>query len=172
MTGRPGGWIDWGFRALEALLVAILGVMVVMVFTNVVLRYGFDSGITVTEEVSRLLFVWLSFAGAVPVMRRHGHLGVEFIVGALPAKGQRLCRIVCDLLMIGCCIVFGWGAWGQTVLNLGNYAPVSGLPTAWAYGAAVVSAIGIGLLVVADLVHTLRFGEPPESLAVGGGYEP
>ena len=42
-------------RAIEWLLVALLGVMVVLVFGNVVLRYGFNSGITFSEEVSRFL---------------------------------------------------------------------------------------------------------------------
>jgi TRAP-type C4-dicarboxylate transport system permease small subunit len=160
-----------GFHALEAALVAILAIMVVMVFGNVVLRYGFGSGITVSEEISRLLFVWLIFIGAIPVMQQHGHLGVEYIVGALPPAGRLLCRIVSDLLMLGCCAVFGWGAWEQTQLNLANAMPVSGLPTAWAYGAAAVSAAGLAALILADLlraVSSLRSPSPPSD----AGYEP
>jgi TRAP-type C4-dicarboxylate transport system permease small subunit len=145
--------------------------MVVMVFGNVVLRYGFASGITISEEVSRLLFVWLIFLGSIPVMRQHGHLGVEFVVGTLPPEGRRICRVASDILMLGCCIVFGWGAWGQTLLNVANYAPVSGLPTAWAYGAAAVSAGGLALLILADVVQVLS--SPASALpAPGPGYEP
>ena len=44
-------------KALEALLVLALAVMVLLVFGNVVLRYAFNSGITVSEEVSRWLFI-------------------------------------------------------------------------------------------------------------------
>ena len=43
-------------KLLELLIVVLLAAMVVMVFGNVVLRYGFNSGITVSEELSR----WLS----------------------------------------------------------------------------------------------------------------
>ncbi|MEO5883317.1 MAG: TRAP transporter small permease subunit, partial [Caldimonas sp.] len=43
----------------------MLATMVVLVFGNVVLRYGFNSGITASEELSRFLFVWLTFMGAV-----------------------------------------------------------------------------------------------------------
>ena len=83
-TARHGASIvDKAFSALEAVLVCVLGAMVVMVFANVVLRYGFGSGITVSEEISRFLFVWLIFLGSVPVMRQHGHLGVEMLVGKL-----------------------------------------------------------------------------------------
>jgi len=160
--------VDRGFRAVEALLVSILGVMVAVVFSNVVLRYGFDFGITVSEELSRVLFVWLTFLGAVPVMRQHGHLGVELLTGVLSPGGRRLCRIACDVLIIGCCVVFGWGAWEQTLLNMANHAPVSGVPTGWTYAAAVVSAIGIGLLAVADLIAVLRSADPGEGLTAHG----
>ena len=54
-------------RALEWLLVALLWLMVVLVFGNVVMRYAFNSGITMSEEVSRWLFVWLTFM-ALPAL--------------------------------------------------------------------------------------------------------
>jgi TRAP-type transport system small permease protein len=150
----------------EALLVLALAAMVLMVFGNVVLRYAFDSGITVSEELSRFLFVWLTFLGAVVVMRPReggsGHLGFDLVARALPRAGRQACRIVSDLLMLACCGVFLKGAWSQTVLNLGNAAPVSGVPLGWAYAAAVVCAAGLGLLVAADLLAALRGEDPPE----------
>lgn len=48
-----GRIIDGYCRLLDALIALALAVMVVLVFGNVVLRYGFNSGITVSEEVSR-----------------------------------------------------------------------------------------------------------------------
>ena len=64
-TARLGASIvDKAFSALEAVLVFVLGAMVVMVFANVVLRYGFGSGITVSEEISRFLFVWRGAPGS------------------------------------------------------------------------------------------------------------
>ena len=50
---------------IKVLAVACLAGMVVLVFGNVVLRYGFNSGIVVSEEVSRWLLVWLTFLGAI-----------------------------------------------------------------------------------------------------------
>ena len=44
-------------RALEIVIVACLALMAVLVFGNVVLRYAFDSGIAVSEELSRLLTI-------------------------------------------------------------------------------------------------------------------
>ncbi len=73
------------WRPASALLLAV---MVVLVFGNVVLRYGFNSGITLSEEVSRWMFIWLTFLGAVIALKERGHLGVDMLVGKLPACGQ------------------------------------------------------------------------------------
>jgi TRAP-type C4-dicarboxylate transport system permease small subunit len=156
----------------EGLLALALACMVVMVFGNVVLRYAFDSGITVSEELSRFLFVWLTFLGAVAVMGEGGHLGYNLVARALPRAGQLACRIVSDLLMLLCCGVFLWGAWAQTLLNLGNAAPVSGLPLGWAYAAAVVAGLGLGLVVAADLMAALAGRPPPSTQDDGHAGEP
>jgi TRAP-type C4-dicarboxylate transport system permease small subunit len=55
--------IDAFCRLIEGLIALLLAVMVVLVFGNVVLRYAFNSGISFSEEVSRWLFVWLTFLG-------------------------------------------------------------------------------------------------------------
>ena len=145
----------------EALLALALAAVVVMVFGNVVLRYAFDSGITVSEEISRFLFVWLTFLGAVVVMGRGGHLGFGLVARALPRAGQRFCRILSNLLMLLCCAVFLSGAWSQAALNMGNAAPVSGLPLGWAYAAAVVAGIGLAVIILADLIAVVLGREPP-----------
>ena len=54
--------IDLYCRILKFVIAACLAVMVVLVFGNVVLRYAFNSGITVSEELSRWLMVWLHFS--------------------------------------------------------------------------------------------------------------
>ena len=46
-------------RVAEAFMAVTLCAMVVAVFSNVVLRYAFGTGLVIYEELSRLLFVWL-----------------------------------------------------------------------------------------------------------------
>ena len=55
-------------KLLDALTAALLLIMVVLVFGNVVLRYGFNSGWTVSEEVARWAFIWVVFLGAIAAM--------------------------------------------------------------------------------------------------------
>ena len=164
---RPRGAIDWMFKAVEALLVLALAGMVVLVFGNVVLRYGFDSGILISEEISRVLFLWVTFLGAVLVMREGGHLGVDIVTAALPRAGRRVCRIVSNVAILGCCVLLAAGSWVQTLINLGNAAPISGLPTGWSYAAGLVAALGIGGIVLVDLIRAVAGGEA-ESPVSGG----
>jgi hypothetical protein len=85
---------------LKGVIALCLAVMVVLVFGNVVLRYGFNSGITVSEELSRWLLVWLTFLGAIVAVREHAHLGVDTLVRMLPPAGKRICFIINYCLML------------------------------------------------------------------------
>src|SRR3982751_4080625 len=85
---------------LKAVIALCLAVMVVLVFGNVVLRYGFNSGITTSEELSRWLLVWLAFLGAIVAVREHSHLGVDTLVRKLGPAGKRICFIINHCLML------------------------------------------------------------------------
>lgn len=147
-------------RRLQKLseLVLVLGLagMVIMVFGNVVLRYGFSSGITFSEEVSRFLFVWITFLGAILAFAQRAHIAMETVTHRLPPGAQRGVAIVSALLMLGCCVLMILGGWNQTVINLHNYAPVSGLPRGAIYAAAVAAGICLSLMILRDLWRLLR----------------
>ena len=101
--------------------------MVGMVFGNVLLRWVANSGIQISEEMSRFFFVWLTFVGAVVVMRDNAHLGVDAFVARLGPRGQLACMVASDLLTLFCCAVFFWGTWQQSGINATNVAPVTGI---------------------------------------------
>ena len=72
------------WRALDAIMAALMLLMIVLVFTNVVMRYGFSSGLRVSVELSRLMFVWIVMIGAVIVhIRRKESAVVPLILGIL-----------------------------------------------------------------------------------------
>jgi TRAP-type C4-dicarboxylate transport system permease small subunit len=55
--------VEGYFHFLKVVIALCLAAMVVLVFGNVVLRYVLNMGITLSEEVSRWLFVYLTFLG-------------------------------------------------------------------------------------------------------------
>src|SRR3546814_1107785 len=165
--------MGWTFSLLEALLVALLFGMVVMVFGNVVLRYGFNSGLTVSEELSRYFFVWLTFVGAVVTFHENAHLGVETLVRRFGRRGRLICMVLSDLVILLCCAVFFWGTWLQSSINATIVAPVTGISMLWIYGIGFFARAGIGLLVLWRLGRALsgRIDEAEIRAFVGEGAE-
>lgn len=141
------------FKLIEVALVLCLGAMVLMVLGNVILRYGFNSGITVSEELSRFLFVWLIFLGAITGMRDGAHLGVDTLIRRLPLLGRKLCLFISESLMLLCCVLFFVGTWRQHDINVANYSPVIELPMEWVYGVAYISAGSMAVLIVVKLLR-------------------
>ncbi|MGG5819464.1 TRAP transporter small permease [Falsiroseomonas sp. HW251] len=161
--------VDGGFRLLEVLMVALLGAMVAMVLGNVVLRYVFDSGIAISDEMSRYFFVWLTFVGAVAVHREHAHLGVDTLVRVLPRLGRLACLAVSDALVLVCCAVFFWGTWKQHAINASNVAPISGLPMNFVHGIGYFTSIGVGAMVALRLVRLLTGRLDEREIAIFAG---
>jgi TRAP-type C4-dicarboxylate transport system permease small subunit len=147
--------IDLYCRALKAVIALCLAVMVVLVFGNVVLRYVFNSGITISEELSRWLMVWLTFLGAIVALREHAHLGVDTLVRALPASGKRICFVLSYSLMLFADWLLLSGSWKQILITAGDRAPATNLSVGLFYGAGLVFGISAGIILIYDLVRVL-----------------
>ena len=143
--------MDRLFKALEAVLAALLLGMVLMVFGNVLLRYAFNSGIAVSEELSRFFFIWLTFIGAIVAMREGAHLGMDSFISRLDRRGKLLCLALCQGLVLLCCAMMFSGTWAQHEINATTAAPVTGLSMIWVFGVSYVCALAIGLIAL----HTL-----------------
>ena len=143
--------IDRYCRLLDGLIAGALAVMVVLVFGNVVLRYAFNSGITVSEEVSRWLFVWLTFLGAVVAFKERAHLGTDMLVSRLPPIGRKACLVLGQALMLYICWLVFKGSWDQARINWDVAAPVTGASMAIFYLPGVVFALSAALLIAVDL---------------------
>jgi len=153
--------LSWYCRGLEGVMAAMLAVMVVMVFGNVVLRYGFNSGITVSEEVSRWLFVWMTFLGAIVAVREHGHLGTDMLLSKLPIWGKKVCLYASHALMIWASWLLLSGSWQQTVLNKDVAAPATGASMALFYFVGVLFGVSAIVFLLHDLWRAVsgRLGE-------------
>ena len=143
--------IDGFFKLLEFLIVAMLFAMVVMVFGNVLMRYIFDTGITVSEEMSRYCFIWLTYLGAMVAMREGGHLGMDTLVKVLPVTGKKVCLFLSEVLMLMCNGMFLWGTYQMHELQVTNISPVVGISMIWIYGMGYIVSVVMGVLNINKL---------------------
>jgi len=159
---RPVAWIR---RLLEWALIALLAGMAAMVFVNVVLRYGFNSGIAWSEEMSRYFFVWLTFIGAVLTFAEHGHIGVETLVRRFGRSGRLACMAVSNVIILICAAVLLWGTWLQHEINASMTAAVVELSMIWVFGVGYFTALGIGLIAAVRLWRNLSGRTTDEEIA-------
>mgnify|MGYP003946094853 CR=1 FL=1 len=157
------------FLALKTLIVACLVCITGLIFTNVVLRYGFNSGLFFSEEISRLAFVWLVFAGSQLMLHENGHIGVDILTSRVSAKVARHLLTLTYLVMLFTTSLFLQGSWKQTLINLHVGAPSTGVSMGLFYGAGLVFCVLSSILLCVQLVKHLAtpVGVPLSATAHG-----
>ena len=158
--------LDRYCRLLGIAMVACLAVMVVLVFGNVVMRYGFNSGFTLSEELSRWLFVWMTFLGAVVAVHERAHLGTDTLVSRLPVAGKKLCLGATYLLMLYLCWLLLRGAWQQTLINADATSAVMQVSMGILYASGVVFAVS-AMVMLAGSLWRLLSGRMSEAELIG-----
>jgi len=139
-------------KTLEKYVLSLFnGLIVLFLAVMLVLRYGFNSGITISEEVSRIMFVWLTFLGAVVAMKEHAHLGIDSFTKRLPPAGKKLCVVFTSILLLGICVLIFKGSLKQTMINMGTAFPATGLPVAIQYAVGLVASVGIGVYLIRNI---------------------
>lgn len=148
--------LKWLFNLFDALIAIGMAVMSILIFTNVVLRYGFSSGISASVEISRVILVWIIFLGAVVGLVKGVHLSVDAMVARLPQKARFVCFLVAQGLMLWCCWLLAKGSWSLTLIEWSNITPLTGIPVGLTYAAALVAAAMMALVLLIELWRALR----------------
>jgi TRAP-type C4-dicarboxylate transport system permease small subunit len=132
-------------KAEAAVLIALVAIMTVVVFLQVVYRYVLTQPLYWSEELARYFFVWLSILGATLGLQKRGHFGLDFFYRMLPDKGRRFLQFLIYLLM-GCVVLViliqGIKLVQKTVLQ---QSPAMGISMGLAYACLPV---GAGLMVI------------------------
>jgi C4-dicarboxylate transporter DctQ subunit len=102
-------WLD---RAEEGLLALLLAAMTLLTFSQVVMRYVFNSGFVWALEADTYLFGWLILLGASYAVRVHAHVGVDAAVKLLRPAPRRLVGLLAVLLCLLYAALMAYGAWG------------------------------------------------------------
>lgn len=155
---------------VEKLMAVALVLIVLLIFSNVVGRYLLGTSYAGAEELSRLLFVWLVFLGAILALRRRAHLGVELVQARLPRWARKTCAVLTHVLTLYALWLFLDGSWTQTQIGLHVYSTVLHFPNALIASAGLVCAASMMLIVANNLLRILSNhpeaampGDPPRA---------
>ncbi len=109
----------------ETAIAVILGAMTLITFTNVVLRYGFNTGLIWGLEATSFLFAWLVLFGVSYAVKVTAHLGVDAILNLVPRPTRRVMGMVAAAV----CLAYGFllmkGAWDYWA-NFANLPQTTG----------------------------------------------
>ena len=158
--------LDRCCRVLEAAIAFCLALMVVLVFGNVFLRYAMNSGITLSEELSRWAFVWMTFLGAIVALKEHGHLGTDMLVSRLGPIGKKICLGASYSLMMFACWLLFKGAYDQALINLDSTSAVMEASMAWLYLPGILFAVIGGLILAVEFIRLLTCHVRDEDLVM------
>jgi len=108
---------------LSGLLIAIIGALLILMTTQIVMRYGFNSSLLWAEEICRYMLIWLAFLGIVLSYERGEVAALTFISSALSRRPALILAIFTTTLSLLMCLLLVWYGWRFADLAGGSRIP-------------------------------------------------
>ena len=134
--------------SLEAIMVICISIM----FINVLMRFIFNSGIDIAEELPRFLFVWMIFIGAVVAIKDQSHIRVDLFIKKMPVLGQQMCQLASQVLMLICSITLIYGTWIESDILSTTYSPVLDVNMFLIFGISWLTGICIFISALINII--------------------
>ncbi|MFV0245028.1 MAG: TRAP transporter small permease [Qingshengfaniella sp.] len=157
-------WLRLAERYFEpTIIVTSLGVVIVLLFADVVARFAFQTSVPWAGEVARFAFVYMIYFGISYAIRERRHLRVTLVVDAIPTALRRWVLAFSELVFL---------AYSMAVCVLGIQITANAMargqslsatqwPTGWLYAAIIFSGALSALRLGHSLWMILRHGQEP-----------
>ncbi|MDG2915302.1 TRAP transporter small permease [Bisgaard Taxon 10/6] len=149
-------FIDKLFNGIQILLGVMLAVMIALVFFNVILRFFFNSGLVWSEEVSRYVFVYVIYLGAIVAMKENAHLGVDTFIKKAPEKLKWLLFVLGRFIIIVVMAILFKGSLAMVIQSHTAKAAATGLPLSVVYGIGLLTGAAIILIALLNIIDVIR----------------
>lgn len=149
-------WMDKLFKGIDCLTGILTGLMVLFVFLNVVLRTFFNSGLTWSEELSRYLFVYVTYIGAISAMRANAHLGVDTLISRVKPGLQMTLYVISQGLIAALMGILVHGSVKMVIQNVASKTAGLGISYSVLYFAGIITGVSIAVMAIANIIYALR----------------
>lgn len=149
-------------KVLGVLSVILFALLVCVTVWQVITRQILHDPSTWSEELSKLLFVWLSFIGGAFLYGERGHIAVDFVARRTPRGSQKyLAATVQAIIFIFAVVAMVWG--GYLASSIAWNQNLTALPFAigWVYLVIPITGVCIAIFSVIHFVALLRGEEEP-----------
>lgn len=156
-ANRASLWAGRIERMLDALIAVLLAVITASLVYQVFGRYVIGRAPGWSEEVARMLIVWLTMIGSAACLRGGSHIAIGVLVNALPERLRGLVLWLRDFAILVTAGVLAWSGARYAELNAAQDSPALEIPMSIAYASLCVGAALIALQLALS-----RLGcEPP-----------
>ena len=129
--------VNWLVERICALLI---GIMVLVIWFEVVERYFLHLGHTWTEELSRYVMIWAALMAVSCGAFYREHIGLDIVKRFLPPMGARILMICLDLVSMAFFLFLAWYGIGMAKAGLSQYATIFGITMVVPFAAVPVSS--------------------------------
>jgi TRAP-type C4-dicarboxylate transport system permease small subunit len=149
-------------KIFKALATFGMGLMLVIVFAQVITRYVFSYTPSFGEELARYLFVWVVFISLPLVAKAGGHMAIETLTVRLKGMKLKICRVLADIFtMIFLLIMVVQGVRMVLLADFQTSAALE-IPMSWVYVVMPVGCAVMFISVSAGFIQLLR--TPPDDV--------
>ena len=148
-------------KIFDDLSILIFVLMVVVVIVQVVCRYCFKLSVPWTEELSRLLFIYVGFTGTAIAVRENELIVVDVLLTRLPAGIRKVMDVLIQIVMFAFFLLMFIGAIKMFMSTKGTYfQSMPFLSNGWTYMAVIIgmaaSLVGIITNAIKNIKEALK----------------
>jgi TRAP-type transport system small permease protein len=136
---RPCKFLDRMTSFLGYFIGVLLLMMVAIMFSSVIWRYVLNAPLVWSDQLSRWIFVWMTYLGVAVGYRRGIHIGVDLVVRKVPGALQKILATIVDMGVGYFLLVVLTEGYGITLRSFGQVYGSLELPPSYMYAAAPVS---------------------------------
>lgn len=155
-SGPPApGPIRWFGQLVDWVTVLLGAAIVLIVFTNVILRF-FEAEVAWTTELSEVMMVWVTFLGGAAAARRAEHVAITEFVDKLSPNARRAWDGVIQSACAVILVLLVWYGFGIVESGWANRLTVLDWPMSIEYLGLPVGSAAALVFVLFDLVQIAR----------------
>lgn len=133
--------------------------MSILIFTNVILRYAFHTGITWAEEMSRFMFIWMVFLGSILALKDGTHIGMDILVRRVPEKLRKILLLIGNFIILVISFIILSGSLKMTADSIESKAPATGLSLSLMYGVGIIMSLEMILISTMKFFMIIKSGD-------------
>ncbi len=151
-------------RFEDIVLILMFAIMVIVIFVQVIMRYGFNNSLSWSEELGKFLFVWLSWFGISIGARRGEHIKITMFTDRLSFVPAQYMNILSEIIVLGICAVTAY--YGMVLVMTQSHVRFAGIKISmsWGYLSVTVGCIMMilrNILSILQSITALRTGFDP-----------